>query len=76
VLAALGCVDHVIAFGEDTPCAVIRVLKPDLFVKGGDYMRERLPEALLVEELGGVVRILPYLEDHSTTKLIERIQES
>jgi rfaE bifunctional protein nucleotidyltransferase chain/domain len=36
VLAALECVDHVVAFGEATPCAVVRALKPDVFVKGGD----------------------------------------
>lgn len=76
VLAALSCVDHLVAFSEDTPCELIRVLKPNVFVKGGDYTRERLPEAPLVEELGGVVRILPYLADRSTTKVIERIQET
>jgi D-beta-D-heptose 7-phosphate kinase/D-beta-D-heptose 1-phosphate adenosyltransferase len=75
VLAALSCVDHLVAFGDDTPCNLIRALRPDVFVKGGDYTRERLPEAPLVEELGGVVQILPYLEDRSTTGLIERIQE-
>ena len=75
VLAALSCVDHLTAFDEDTPCELIRALRPDVFVKGGDYTRERLPEAPLVEELGGVVQILPYLQDRSTTGLIERIPE-
>jgi D-beta-D-heptose 7-phosphate kinase/D-beta-D-heptose 1-phosphate adenosyltransferase len=74
VLAALGCVDHLIAFDEDTPCNLIRALRPHVFVKGGDYTRERLPEAPLVEELGGEIHILPYLEDRSTSGLIERIQ--
>jgi D-beta-D-heptose 7-phosphate kinase/D-beta-D-heptose 1-phosphate adenosyltransferase len=74
VLAALGCVDHLIAFDEDTPCNLIRALRPQVFVKGGDYTRERLPEAPLVEELGGVVHILPSVEAHSTTGLIEKIQ--
>jgi len=76
VLAALGCVDHIVAFDDDTPCNLIRLLRPDVFVKGGDYTRERLPEAPLVEELGGVVQILPYLQDRSTTGIIERIQET
>jgi D-beta-D-heptose 7-phosphate kinase/D-beta-D-heptose 1-phosphate adenosyltransferase len=76
VLAALGCVDHLIAFDEGTPCELIRALKPDVFVKGGDYTRERLPEAPLVEELGGVVHILPFLDNRSTTGLIERIQQA
>jgi D-beta-D-heptose 7-phosphate kinase/D-beta-D-heptose 1-phosphate adenosyltransferase len=74
VLAALGCVDHIISFNEDTPCALIRALRPEAFVKGGDYTRERLPEAPLVEELGGVVHILAYLDDRSTTGLIQKIR--
>jgi D-beta-D-heptose 7-phosphate kinase/D-beta-D-heptose 1-phosphate adenosyltransferase len=73
VLAALGCVDHLTAFDEDTPCELIRAVRPDVFVKGGDYTRERLPEASLVEELGGVVHILPFVADRSTTGLIRRI---
>jgi D-beta-D-heptose 7-phosphate kinase/D-beta-D-heptose 1-phosphate adenosyltransferase len=76
VLAALGCVDHLVAFGEDTPCEIIRLLRPNVFVKGGDYTRERLPEAPLVEELGGVVQILPFVQDRSTSHIIERIQET
>ncbi len=74
VLAALSCVDFVVPFGEPTPHELIRVVRPDVFVKGGDYTRERLPEASLVEEQGGVVRILPMVEDRSTTGMIERIR--
>ena len=74
VLAALSCVDHLIAFDEDTPIELLRVLWPDVFVKGGDYTRESLPEAPVVEALGGTVELLPYLEDRSTTGLVERIQ--
>ena len=76
VLAALSCIDHLIAFSEDTPCNLIRALKPDVFVKGGDYTRARLPEAPLVEQFGGVVQILPLLPNRSTTRLIERITNS
>src|SRR5581483_960684 len=76
VLAALGCVDHLIAFDDDTPCNLIRALRPDVFVKGGDYTRERLPEAPLIEEQGGLVHILPFVQDRSTTGLIEYIQEA
>jgi D-beta-D-heptose 7-phosphate kinase/D-beta-D-heptose 1-phosphate adenosyltransferase len=75
VLAALSGVDHLIAFDESTPCNLIRAIRPHVFVKGGDYTRERLPEAPLVEELGGIVQILPYLQDRSTTGIIERIRE-
>lgn len=74
VLAALSCVDHIVPFDGDTPHELIKVIQPDVFVKGGDYTRETLPEAQLVEQLGGVVEILPYLQDHSTTGIIERIR--
>lgn len=74
VLAALRFVDYLLPFEEDTPHELIRLVRPDIFVKGGDYTRDRLPEASLVEELGGVVRILPLIEDRSTTKTIDRIR--
>ncbi len=76
VLAALSCVDLIVPFDEDTPCELIRVVRPDVFVKGGDYTRDRLPEAAIVEELGGAVQILPYLADRSTTDMIERIRRA
>jgi D-beta-D-heptose 7-phosphate kinase / D-beta-D-heptose 1-phosphate adenosyltransferase len=75
VLSALSCVDHIVAFHQDTPHELIKVVKPDIFVKGGDYTRETLPEASLVEELGGEVRILPYVKQQSTTGVIERIRK-
>jgi D-beta-D-heptose 7-phosphate kinase / D-beta-D-heptose 1-phosphate adenosyltransferase len=74
VLAALSCVDHIVCFDEDTPHELIRLIRPDVYVKGGDYSREMLPEALVVESLGGTVEILPYVEDRSTTGIIERIR--
>jgi D-beta-D-heptose 7-phosphate kinase/D-beta-D-heptose 1-phosphate adenosyltransferase len=74
VLAALSCIDHLIAF-EDTPEELIRVIRPDVFVKGGNYTRDTLPEAALVEELGGEVQLLPFLQDRSTTSIIEYIRE-
>lgn len=76
VLEALSCVDHVVPFDDDTPEALIRIVRPDVFVKGGDYTIESLPEAPLVEELGGTVRILPFLEDRSTTGVIARVREA
>lgn len=74
VLAALSCVDHIIPFAEDTPSRLLHRLRPDIMVKGGDYTRETLPEAPLVEALGGEVVILSYLDDFSTTGIIERIR--
>ena len=72
VLAALRSVDYVIPFavGEDTPQHLIAAIRPEVFVKGGDYTRDTLPEAALVESLGGTVEIIPYLPDHSTTRTI------
>jgi D-beta-D-heptose 7-phosphate kinase / D-beta-D-heptose 1-phosphate adenosyltransferase len=75
VLAAMSCVDHIIPFDNDTPMDLIRVIQPDVYVKGGDYTRQTLPEAGLVESLGGQVQILPYLEDRSTSGVIERIRK-
>lgn len=76
VLAALRFVDYLVPFDEDTPHELIRVVQPDIFVKGGDYTRDRLPEASLVEELGGTVLILPLVEDRSTTRMIDRIRDA
>lgn len=73
VLAALSCVDHVVAFADDSPTDLLRATRPDVYVKGGDYTRETLPEAPLVEALGGAVAILDYLDDRSTTGMIERM---
>ncbi len=74
VVAALGCVDHVLAFAGDTAHEPIARVQPDIFVKGGDYAAKALPEAPLVEDLGGRVRILEYVDNNSTSGLIERIR--
>jgi len=74
VLSALSCVDYLTAFDGDTASDLVRVVRPDVFVKGGDYTKDRLPEAPVVEGLGGVVRILPFLDNRSTTRIIERIK--
>jgi D-beta-D-heptose 7-phosphate kinase/D-beta-D-heptose 1-phosphate adenosyltransferase len=75
VLAALSAVDHIVAFEEDTPIALVEDVRPDVFVKGGDYTREMLPEAPVVEALGGTIHLLPYVDDRSTSGIIERIRE-
>jgi rfaE bifunctional protein kinase chain/domain/rfaE bifunctional protein nucleotidyltransferase chain/domain len=74
VLAALGCVDHVVVFDEDSPRELITLVRPDLYVKGGDYPPELIPEASLVRALGGEVRVMEYLPDRSTSVVIERIR--
>lgn len=75
VLRAVRCIDHLVVFDEDTPHRLIEAIRPDVFVKGGDYTRESLPEASLVEQLGGTVRILPLVAERSTTEIIRRICE-
>jgi D-beta-D-heptose 7-phosphate kinase/D-beta-D-heptose 1-phosphate adenosyltransferase len=74
VLAALSCVDHLVSFGEPTASALVELLRPDVYVKGGDLLHEPVPEAPLVEAYGGQVRILPHAEDRSTTAIVERIR--
>jgi rfaE bifunctional protein nucleotidyltransferase chain/domain len=73
VLAALEFVDAVVLFGEDTPVRLMRELKPAVYVKGGDYKVEDLPEARAAAEIGAEVRIIPFEPDYSTTALIEKI---
>lgn len=75
VLSGLSAVDYIVAFDEDTPCELVRAIRPDVFVKGGDYTLDTLPEASVVAECGGTVQILPYLDDRSTSKIIQRIQQ-
>ncbi|MFD5278701.1 PfkB family carbohydrate kinase [Pseudarthrobacter sp. NPDC058362] len=69
LLLALACVDAVMVFDEDTPEAVLGRLRPDLWVKGGDYQGTRLPEADLVESWGGRCLTVPYHPARSTTGL-------
>jgi rfaE bifunctional protein nucleotidyltransferase chain/domain len=76
MLAALTCVDYVVIFEKTTANSLVEALKPDLYVKGGDWGEGHIPpEAEVVASYGGQVRILPYLPEHSTTRLIETIVE-
>lgn len=74
VVAALGAVDAVTLFDEDTPMALIQALRPDVLVKGGDYDMERLPESALVRSWGGTALAIPFIHDRSTTALVGRIR--
>jgi D-beta-D-heptose 7-phosphate kinase/D-beta-D-heptose 1-phosphate adenosyltransferase len=74
VLAALGCVDWVVPFAEETPERLICRLRPDLLVKGGDNDPDRIPGAACVREAGGQVLALSYVDNCSTTGLIRSIQ--
>jgi len=70
VLAALGCVDAVCIFDEVSPEAALQRLRPDVWVKGGDYTEEQLPEAAVVRAHGGDVVILPTVPGYSSSNLI------
>ncbi|CAL9622557.1 D-glycero-beta-D-manno-heptose 1-phosphate adenylyltransferase [Streptomyces griseomycini] len=75
VLRALACVDAVAVFDEDTPERLLADLRPDVWVKGGDYAAADLPEAALLEEWGGQAVLLPYLDGRSSTRMLERAAE-
>ncbi|MFJ6672862.1 D-glycero-beta-D-manno-heptose 1-phosphate adenylyltransferase [Actinosynnema sp. NPDC091369] len=72
VLRALGCVDDVVVFEDDTPERVLAALRPDVWVKGGDYTVESLPEADLVKGWGGRTVVVPYHRGRSTTEMLSR----
>ncbi|MFD5314457.1 D-glycero-beta-D-manno-heptose 1-phosphate adenylyltransferase [Streptomyces sp. ESR1.13] len=75
VLRALACVDAVAVFDEDTPERLLGDLRPDVWVKGGDYAGADLPEAALLQEWGGQAVLLPYLDGRSSTALLARAAE-
>ena len=72
LIAGMACVDFVTSFGETTPIEIIQQLQPDVVVKGGDYREPTLlPEYDTVKSYGGDVRLCPYLEGYSSTKLLK-----
>ena len=74
VLSALDCVDEVVVFDETTPVRALSRLRPDVWVKGGDYDVEDLPETPVVRGNGGEVVTVPLVPGHSTTGLLTRIR--
>ncbi len=74
MVAALRAVDHVVLFDDPTPERLLEVVRPDVYVKGGDYTPEMLPETEVVERLGGRVVCVDYVSNHSTTELVDRIR--
>ena len=75
VLSALGAVDHVVFFGGDTPLALIRAIRPDFLVKGGDWKKTSIVGWDFVESYGGRVRSLRFVAGRSTTRLAEKIRK-
>ncbi len=78
VLAALGSVDFVVIFDEDTAAELVKFIRPDIYVKGGDYAGvgpDRWPEAEVVRAYGGEVRTLEFAPGYSTSEIIRKIME-
>jgi len=73
VLLALGCVDGVVTFDEDTPCEVLTQLRPHLFVKGADYRGADLPERAVLAQWDGEMVFVPMLAGRSSTGLIRAV---
>lgn len=74
VLAGLASVALVTFFDEPTPVELIKKLKPDLYVKGGDYDMETLEETRVVRSWGGDAVAIPFVDGYSTTSLVKRIR--
>ncbi len=76
MLAALKSVDLVVPFSEDTPLKLISALMPDILVKGGDYKPEDIVGAKEVLANDGEVVVVPFIDGHSTSSLIRKIQKT
>ncbi|MBI1923407.1 bifunctional heptose 7-phosphate kinase/heptose 1-phosphate adenyltransferase, partial [Candidatus Poribacteria bacterium] len=76
VLAGLAAVDAVVIFDEDTPLELIKTIPPDVLVKGANYRPGEVVGGSFVESYGGVVFLIPVVEGHSTTSLINRVNVS
>jgi D-glycero-beta-D-manno-heptose 1-phosphate adenylyltransferase len=74
VLAALESVSLVTLFDEQTPVELLKLVRPDLYVKGGDYDIETLAETKLVRTWGGDARAIDFVQGYSTTSLVSRIR--
>ena len=75
MLSALEDVDFVVPFDEDTPYELIKRVRPDILVKGGDYDMQTLAETRVVEAYGGRALALPFVSGYSTTALVRKIRQ-
>lgn len=73
IMAALGAVDFVTLFDEQTPEKIIEVLKPDVLVKGGDWKVDQIAGGRFVQSYGGEVKSLQFVQGYSTTSIINKI---
>lgn len=75
VISALSCVDFVVPFDGPTPEALLRAIRPDRYVKGGDYTSDTLPERTILRQLEVQTEFLPLMQDRSTTRIIDQIRQ-
>jgi D-beta-D-heptose 7-phosphate kinase/D-beta-D-heptose 1-phosphate adenosyltransferase len=75
VLAGLEAVDWVVSFSEDTPEPLLESLQPEVLVKGGDYTMDQVVGGSYVESYGGMVRVLEFLDNCSTSAIMEKMKE-
>ncbi len=76
ILSALGFVDYVVLFDEDTPYELIKIIQPDVLVKGGDYTVDKVVGRDIVEARGGRVELIPFVDGKSTTSIINKINNN
>ena len=76
VLAALGAVDLVTVFDDKVPLAPLASVRPDIYVKGGDYAIDSIPETALVKTWGGSAVAVEFEHERSTTRLLERMRRA
>jgi rfaE bifunctional protein nucleotidyltransferase chain/domain len=74
LIAALEMVDYVTLFDEADPCRLIEAIQPDILAKGGDWTRDQVVGADIVQRNGGKIAVIPFLKGFSTTEIIERVR--
>ena len=75
VVAGLEAVDWVVSFDEDTPIPLLEEFKPDILIKGGDYGISEVVGADIVQAYGGEVKVLAFLDNCSTTGIVEKVKK-
>ncbi len=74
IMSALGCVDFVCIFDEETPEKLIHEVRPDCLVKGGDWPIEKIVGYQFVQSYGGIVKSLSFVDGRSTTRIVEKMK--
>ena len=74
VLLGLKAVDYVVLFGERTAENLVSEIRPDIYVKGGDYTIEKIPEAKIVQSYGGQIELVKFVDGHSTTNILQKLK--